>query len=383
MKALIIGARRTAIGRVGGLHKARRLEALAAPLMRALLAETGLPARDVDEVALGNAAGGGGNPARLALLRAGLPESVPGVSIDRQCASGLDAILLGARLIETGAARIVLAGGAESPSTAPWRVEKPPGLYRGAPRFFEQARFAPPEIADPTMAEAAETVAREAAVSRAAMDAYALESWRRARAAQAAGRFAREIWPLAPGAAEGIDECVRPRLSAELLARMPPLIPGGTVTAGTTCQICDGAAMALLVAQDVWIGLGRPQALRFVGAAAAGVHPARLGLGPVPAAAKAFAQSGRSLADVSEVEFNEAFASQVIASLEAMGRIDAGAVNADGGALAFGHPFGASGAVIVTRLFSRMLAAGAGGGLGLATLGAAGGLGVAALFERA
>ncbi|MDZ4791903.1 MAG: thiolase family protein [Hyphomicrobiales bacterium] len=385
MSALIIAARRSAIGRIGGMHRARAIEALTAPLINALLQQTGLEPARVDEVILGNAAGGGGNPARLALLHAGLPDSVPGITVDRQCASGLDAILMAARMIETGAADVVIAGGAESPSTAPWRIAKPQSLYRCLPQFFERPAFSPESIGDPTMAEAAEAVASERGISRAAQDGYALESWRRAAAAQAAGRFQQEILPVAAGEAEARDECVRPHLTAELLARIPSLIPTeGTVTAGNTCQICDGAALTLIISPRLWGEMGKPPALRVLGGAAAGVHPMRLGLGPIPAVRKLFSRfRGASIADVGAVEFNEAFASQVIASLDEL-KLDRSIVNTGGGALAFGHPYGASGAVLAVRLFIRMVSHQSRNDapLGLAMLGAAGGLGVAALFEH-
>ncbi len=385
MSALIVAARRTAIGRIGGMHRTRPIEALTAPLINALLQQSGLEGRRVDEVILGNAAGGGGNPARLALLHAGLPEHVPGISIDRQCASGLDAILMAARMIETGAVDAVIAGGAESPSTAPWRIAKPPSVYRGLPQFFDQPSFSPDAVGDPGMTAAAEVVAREQGISRTAQDEYALESWRRATEAQNAGRFTSEILPLGGGDIEARDECVRARFTPEMLLRMPPLFPGGTVTAGNTCQICDGAALALIVSPRLWAEMGEPPALHVLGGAAAGVHPMRLGLGPVPAVRRLFARwPARSMAGIGAVEFNEAFASQVVATLNEL-ELDGSTVNVDGGALAFGHPYGASGAVLVTRLFARLMTQppATQQHLGLAMLGAAGGLGVAALFERA
>jgi len=178
---------------------------------------------------------------------------------------------------------------------------------------------------------------------------------------------------------------VRPHLTAELLARIPSLIPTeGTVTAGNTCQICDGAALTLIISPRLWGEMGKPPALRVLGGAAAGVHPMRLGLGPIPAVRKLFSRfRGASIADVGAVEFNEAFASQVIASLDEL-KLDRSIVNTGGGALAFGHPYGASGAVLAVRLFIRMVSHQSRNDapLGLAMLGAAGGLGVAALFEH-
>ena len=381
-KAIVIAVRRTAIGRVGGLHKARRLDQLAAPPIKAVLADAGLDASAVDEVIIGNAAGGGGNPARLIALAAGLPESIPAVTIDRQCASGLDAIVTGARLIETGAAQAVIAGGAESPSTAPWRVEKPANLYTDTPRFFSQAAFTPPEMASPDMIEAAENVARERGVGRERQDAYALESHRRAVAARAAGLFDREILPLGSPPEEARDEGPRASLSLPLLSRMPALLPGGTVTAGNSCAINDGAAIALLVSEDLRRRLGSPPGLCLFAAASAGIAPRILGLASVPALRLACERAGLKPADLQAVELNEAFASQVIATLDELA-LDPHIVNAEGGALAFGHAYGASGASLVVRLHSRIIrnhTISAAGPVA-AMIAAAGGLGVAAIFQ--
>ena len=232
--AIIIAARRTAIGMAGGLHRARAIETLGAAVVNAALADSGLDAGEIGEVIIGNAAGGGGNPARLIALAADLPESVPAMTLDRQCASGLDAIVIGARLIGAGAAQAVIAGGAESPSTAPWRVEKPASLHRGLPRFYAEAQFAPGAGGDRQMIEAAERVAQECGITRADQDAYALTSHERAVAAAQAGCFDAEI--VALGAGEERDEGPKPGLRPEVLARAAPLVHGGTVTAGTVAR---------------------------------------------------------------------------------------------------------------------------------------------------
>jgi acetyl-CoA C-acetyltransferase len=381
-KAIVIAARRTAIGRVGGLHKSRRLDHLAAPLIQAVLSDAKVAPDVIGEVIIGNAAGGSGNPARLIALAAGLPETIPAFTIDRQCASGLDAIIAAARLIETGNAEAVIAGGAESPSTAPWRVEKPGNLYTSEPRFFAQASFAPAQLDDPGMISAAENVARECAISRERQDAFALESHARAVRAQDAGLFAEEILPLGGTAAESRDEGPRRSFSPKLLARMPPLVPGGTVTAGNSCAINDGAAVTLLVSEALHKSLGAPPGLRLVSAASAGIAPRILGLASVPALQAACRRAGVSPADLGAIELNEAFASQTLATMDALG-LDPHTVNTDGGALALGHAYGASGATLIVRLYSRLIrnptvlanrpAA--------AMIAAAGGLGVAAIFE--
>jgi acetyl-CoA C-acetyltransferase len=381
-KAIVIAARRTAIGRVGGLHKARRLEQLAAPLIRAVLADAKLDATAIGEVIIGNAAGGGGNPARLIALAAGLPESIPAYTIDRQCASGLDAIVAAARLIETGGAQAVIAGGAESPSTAPWRVEKPANLYTQHPRFYGEAPFTPAQMNSPDMIQAAENVARECSISRERQDAFALESHRRAVAAQQAGLFAEEILSLGSAPAERCDEGPRTTMSAKLLARMPPLLPGGTVTAGNSCAINDGAALALLVSEDLHRQLGAPPGLRLISAASAGIAPRILGLASVPALETACRRAGLAPADLTEIELNEAFASQALATMDALA-INPHMVNQDGGALAFGHAYGASGAVLVARLYARFIRnhTRLTRGPVAAMIAAAGGLGAAAVFE--
>lgn len=383
--SIIIAARRSAIGRVGGLHRQRRLEELAAPVLAATLADTALEPADVDEVIVGNAVGGGGNPARLIALSAGLPESVPAVTLDRQCASGLEAILSAARLIESGAGEVVIAGGAESASTAPWRVSKPRSLYHGLPRFYDQAPFAPSEMGDPQMVQAAENVARKYNISRADQDAYALASHQKAVAGERRGAFDDEIVALAGGAAERRDECPKPDISAALLARMSPLIPpDGTVTAGNSCPVNDAAAFTVVVSKAVHARLGHPPGLAVLGGRAAGVNPNLLGIGAVPAVRKLLADVGNPHGDkLVAVEFNEAFASQVLATLREL-NIDPHIVNSEGGAIALGHPYGASGAILVVRLFTRLVreAGRVADGLALAMLAAAGGLGVAVAFTR-
>jgi acetyl-CoA C-acetyltransferase len=382
-RAIIIAARRTAIGKLGGLHKRRSIEKLAAPLIPALLADAGLDAQAIDEVIIGNAAGGGGNPARLIALAAALPDAVPALTLDRQCASGLDAIVMAARQIEAGAADAVIAGGAESPSTAPWRIARPSNPYTQLPQFFAQAMFAPSSAADPNMVEAAETVAQQFGIGRARQDAFALESHRLAIAAHAQGLIAAEILPLGSAATEMLDEGPRAGLNAALLARMQPLAaPDGSVTAGNSCQINDGAALTLVVSDEVHRRLGSPPGLVFAGAASAGVDPRILGIAAVPAFEKLRARVGFAPADLDAVELNEAFAAQVLATIDLLG-LHPRAVNGLGGALAYGHPYGASGAILVVRLFTRLVrnTTASPSRRGAAMIAAAGGVGTAALFH--
>ena len=370
---IIVAARRTPVGRIGGALRDLAVEDLAAPVIRAVLADAGLDPAEVDDVLLGNAAG--------------LPVTVPGVTVDRQCGSGLEAINLAARLIQAGAGEVFVAGGVESTSTAPWRVAKPASLYR-SPAFFDRARFAPDSIGDPSMGEAAENVAAAYGIARDRQDRYALGSHRKAAAAQAAGRFAREIVPLAlpDGRTVATDECPRPDTSLETLARLRPVFrDGGTVTAGNACPVNDGAAAVVLVSERRFRALGLTRGLRVVDSQAAGVDPKLLGTGPIPAVRKLLARHpGLAVADIDLVEFNEAFAAQVLASLDALG-IAEERVCIGGGALALGHPYGASGAILMTRLFSEFLAPAGAAPFrrGLATLGIGGGLGLATLVEPA
>lgn len=382
-RAIIIAARRTAIGKVGGLHRSRTIEKLAAPLIPAVLADAGLDPQAIDGVIIGNAAGGGGNPARLIALAAGLAQSVPAMTVDTQCASGLDAIVMAARQIETGAAEAIIAGGAESPSTAPWRVAKPVNAHTQMPQFFAQAMFAPGTDGQPSMIEAAENVARQFGISRERQDAFAFRSHQLAVNADADGGNRKEILPPASNASELRDEGLRPDLKPALLARMKPLIAtDGSVTAGNSCQISDGAALVLVMSDVLHRRLGTPPGLIFVDSASAGVDPRVLGVAAVPAFQTLRERTGIAPDKLDAIEINEAFAAQVLATIDLLG-LDPGAINTHGGALAFGHPYGASGAMMVLRLFTQLLRNNTGSELrhGAAMIAAAGGVGTAAIFS--
>lgn len=369
---LILDAVRTPVGRADGVLAALQVEELISSLINALLERNSLQAQSINEVIIGNAAGPGGNPARVGLLHAGLPMQVPGLTVDRQCGSGLEAINLGARLIQSGAAQCVLAGGVESVSTSPKR-----------PR----SRFSPEHIGDPDMGIAAENVAKRYQISRQRQDQLAFRSHQNAVASSRAGDFADEIIPqqtLEHRVLE--DECPRDDCSLERLARLPPVfLEGGSVTAGNTCPINDGAALVLLMSAELAQESAmtavsanrRRQPLYFIDAETTGVDPNYLGIGPVPAVQALLARQQLHVDDLGRIEFNEAFAAQVLASTDALG-LPLDKVNVGGGALALGHPYGASGAILVTRLFHGL----ADGATGLATLGAAGGLGTATLFRR-
>jgi acetyl-CoA C-acetyltransferase len=357
---VIVAARRTPIGTAGHALREVAVDRLAAAVLTATHADAG--GEPVDDVVLGVARGPGGDVARLAALAAGLGGRTPAVTVDRQCGSGLDAVVHAAALVQSGQADLVLAGGAESASTGP------PG----------RARFTPDGTDDPDMGVAAEQVASEGGVGRARQDAYAARSHARAVAAQAAGRFAAELVPVA-----GLTADQRPRagLTPDRLARLrPAFVPGGTVTAGNSCGVSDGAAAVAVVAEEQ--RRGRP-GLRVLASAVAGVDPVRCGLGLVPAVERCLSRAGVSIDEVGVAEINEAFAGQVLACLDLLG-LPEDRVCPDGGALALGHPWGASGAVLVVRLFSRLVrqrTVDPQRRFGLAAVSVGGGQGVALLVE--
>ena len=377
----IVAARRTAIGRIGGLHRRRRIEELAAPVIRAALEDAGIVPTDVGELIAGNASAGG-NPARIIALAAGLSDAAAALTIDRDCASGLDAILYGARLIATGEASVVVAGGAESLSTAPWRVAKPRTVYQ-TPHFdspnaaYDHAGAVGPQVA------AAERLAAELQLTRDALDAYALRSHIRAYLAQEAKRFLGEIVPLKMAAEETRDESHDGDLEADDLAQIDPFVEGGRLTPGNTGLPHDGAAFAVLVSEARWKELGQPPALRLMASATCGVAPEAEASAPVEAIRSIEQRlNGAGLRAFGVIELGETSASQAIAVRDQLG-IEDDHLNPDGGAIARGLPIGATGAVAVTRLFTRMVRQKNADSArkGIAAQGARGGIGVAAAFE--
>lgn len=391
--ALIVMGLRTPLARSGTALRDVPVHDLLAPVLRALVERSGVPEPLLADVVAGNAAGGGGNLARLAALTAGLPASLPGMTVDRQCGSGLDAIVLACRLAQAGAGEAFLSGGAESISTAPARARR---LRDGSLEFYRRAQHAPShgdeaEPGDPDMGFAAETVAREAGITRERQDALALRSHARALAAASSGAYDGELVAVrSPGTESELlsaDNGPRARLDARLLARFPAaFVEGGTVTAGNSCFDADGAAAVLVVSPPAAGRLAVPSgsvALEFLGAQTVGVDPRRLGLGAAAAAERLLQGLGVGVAELAAVEFNEAFAGQVLACTDRLGlsgeALDA-VLNTEGGALALGHAYGASGAVSVVRLLARAQTLPE-GSLCLAMISSAGGIGTAALFR--
>ena len=390
----IVDGLRTPMGRYGGALSSVRPDDLAALVVGEVLARSGVPGYAVDEVVLGAANQAGEdnrNVARMAALLAGLPPTVPGYTVNRLCASGLTAIASAANAIRCGESDVVVAGGVESMTRAPWVVEKPGTPWAKPGHVFDTAlgwRLVNPTmatlddgLATLSMGETAEEVAALDGISREDSDAYALLSQQRAAAARDGGRLTRQIIPVTRSGADPVtvDECPRETSMARLGALRPAFREAGVVTAGSSSPLSDGATALVLASADAVRRHGlRPRA-RVVGAASAGVAPHLMGLGPVAATTKLLPRLGLTVEDLEAVELNEAFAVQVLACQRRLG-LDPDTVNADGGAIALGHPLGSSGARLVVSLIDRLERSG--GRRGLATLCVGVGQGVAMVVER-
>ncbi len=399
--AVICEPLRTPVGGFGGALRDVPAHELAATVIRAVLDRTGIPAGAVDDVVLGHSYPTMEAPAigRIAALDAGLPVSVGGLQVDRRCGSGLQAVLQAAMQVQTGASEVVLAGGAESMSNAPfystalrWGARSGPGvllhdaLARG--RVTAGGRNFP---VPGGMVETAENLRREYRIPREEQDELALRSHRRAAAAQAEGRFTGEIVPVTVPGRKGDtvvdrDEHIRPDSTLEVLARLRPILgrddPDATVTAGNASGQNDGAAVCVVTTPQRAAEWGLAPLVRPVSWAVAGVPPATMGIGPVPATAKALDAAGLTLADVDLIELNEAFAAQVLAVFREwkLTPADVERVNVNGSGISLGHPVGATGARILATLAREMHHRNA--RYGLETLCIGGGQGIAAVFER-
>ncbi|HJE01230.1 acetyl-CoA C-acyltransferase [Staphylococcus auricularis] len=373
---VIVAAKRTAFGKYGGTLRHLEPEQLMKPLFQYYSDLDSNVMQDIDEVVLGNVIGNGGNIARKALLEAGLNERIPGITLDQQCGSGLAAIQYACRMIQAGAGKIYLAGGVESSSRAPWKIKRPQSVYETQlPQFYDRASFAP-EGQDPSMIEAAENVAQQFNISRAMQDQYTLQSYERTQR-NAVTSISQEILSLTvKGQSFFRDESVKSQVNERFLSRLKPLISGGTVTAGNSCMKNDGAVLLLVMEKETAIRLGYTQGLQFMDSVTTGVSPETLGIGPIPAVKTILERQSLDIADIHCVELNEAFASKVLACQQQLGITDE-QLNRWGGALATGHPYGASGAAIVTRLFYMDESE-----YSIATMGIGGGMGDAVLFKR-
>ncbi|GGA64256.1 putative beta-ketoadipyl-CoA thiolase [Pseudoclavibacter endophyticus] len=400
-EAFLVGGARTAVGRYGGALATVRPDDLAAIVVKAAVRRAGIDPALVDEVILGNANGAGEenrNVARMSWLLAGYPDSVPGITVNRLCASGMSAITIASQMIRAGDADVVVAGGVESMTRAPWVMEKPGTAWAKPGAAFDTSigwRFPNPTFVSGelsrdgkttySMPETGEEVAERFNISREDADAFAVRSQTRAIAAIADGKFADEIVPVEvkgrKGAVTVFDTDEGPRESTlETLAKLRPVVkPGGVVTAGNSSSLNDGAS-AIIVASDRFIEQhGLTPRARVVAGATAGVEPEIMGIGPVPATRKVLDRTGWSIDDLGAVELNEAFATQSIATVRELG-LDPEIVNNDGGAIALGHPLGSSGSRITITLLGRMEREGV--TRGLATMCVGVGQGAALLVER-
>ena len=395
-EAWIVDAVRTPIGRHGGALAPVRPDDLAAVTIRALLDRNPFPANRLDDVIFGctNQAGEDNrNVARMGLLRAGLPVDVPGQTVNRLCGSGLQAVASAAQAIRAGEGVAFVAGGVESMSRAPFVMLKPErGYTRGVPEVADTVlgwRFPNPRLPDEwtiSLGSTAEVVAREYGVTREEQDAFATDSQRKAAAATRAGRFDAEIVPMSVPRRKGDpllvdrDEHPRPGTTAEALARLRPVFDrDGTVTAGNSSGINDGAAALLVVEGETARAHGLEPMAAIRGTAVAGLEPHRMGLGPVPATRRCLARTGVTAPDLDLVELNEAFAAQAIPCIREL-ELDPERVNVNGGAIALGHPVGCSGARILATLVHEMVRRDV--ELGLATMCIGVGQGIAAVVER-
>ena len=397
-KAAIITALRTPIGRYGGALAPIRPDDLAATIISAVIEKSGIDPSLIEDVYFGAANQAGEdnrNVARMAALLAGLPETVPGCTVNRLCASGLEAINIAARMIEAGQGDVFIAGGVESMSRAPYVVAKSQAAYDRNAEMYDTTigwRFTNPKLSELhypyTMGETAENVARKFKISRVAQDQFAFNSQQKWAAANSSGKFDTEIVPIQIPQRKGdaiivdTDEHPRPETPLKKLGTLKAVFAKdekGTVTAGNSSGINDGAATVLLVEDKLAKSLGLTP-LGYVGcSASAGVDPAQMGLGPVPATKKVLDRAKLKLTDIDIIELNEAFAAQALACINELG-LDKERVNPNGGAIAIGHPLGCTGARLVTTLVHELNRTNS--RLGLATLCVGVGQGVATVISR-
>ncbi|MEU5048562.1 thiolase family protein [Streptomyces sp. NPDC021096] len=388
----IVDAVRTPVGKYGGALSRVRPDDLAAHVVRALVDRS--PALDparVDDVVLGNANGAGEenrDVARMAVLLAGLPVTVPGATVNRLCASGLEAVVQAYRAIAVGDASVVIAGGVESMSRAPWVMRKPDRAFPAGPQEMYSTtlgwRMTNPRMPPRwtvSLGEGAERIADRHGITRASQDAFALASHEKAARAWKEGAYDGEVVPL-PGVDLPRDECIRDSTSLEALSALQPAfrMDGGTVTAGNSSPLNDGAAALLLCDEAGLAATGREPLARVRASAVTGIEPDLYGLGPVEAVRRALTKADRTFAALTHVELNEAFAAQALGCLAEWPDLDPGIVNPRGGAIAIGHPLGCSGARLTGSLAHQLAAAGSGVGVAALCIGV--GQGQALVLER-
>ena len=385
-EAVIVSAVRTPVGRCRGALAAVGAPELGALVIAEAVRRAGLQGEEVEEVIFGNLGNNdSANLARVVTLQAGLPFTVPAITIDRQCSSGLNAIAIGALMIEAGEADIVVAGGTESDSNRPHLMEKARVAYQVAPPQWLVRRTAPGAL-NVSMGTTAENLGRKYHITREECDAFALESHRKAAAAPAAGRFDEQMIPVTVPGKRGKttvvdrDECVRPESTMETLGSLPTAFePDGVCTAGNSSPMSDGAGAVVLMDRETAEKKGLEPLAVFRGFAVTGCDPSIMGIGPVEAIRKVLRKTGLTLEEMDLIELNEAFATQSIACIRELG-LDMDKVNVNGGALALGHPLAGTGAILTAKLLYELKRRRA--RYGLVAFCMAGGQGGAAVFER-
>jgi acetyl-CoA C-acetyltransferase len=382
--AVIVGALRTPLGKFRGSLASLEVPDLAAIPLKAVVEKAGIEPGQIDEVVMGNIFGSDwGNPARAAVLRAGFPFSVPAITVDRQCSSALNALAIAAALIQTGSCDIVAAAGTESYSQQPFYVKRPETPYPGTLQVLEY-KSSHPSAGNPSMIETAENLSKKFNIGREVCDQFALKSHKNASAAWAAGYFDDQVVPITIPQRKGdpitvkMDECVRPDISPESLAKLRPVM-GGVVTAGNASPMNDGSAAVLVMSREKAKEAGLCPMAVVRQFASAGCDPNIMGIGPVYSTRKLMAKTGLTLNDFDYIELNEAFAVQSLSVIQELG-LDPEKVNVEGGAIAIGHPNGASGAVLTARMIGVLRRRKA--KRGLITFCCGGGQGFSLILER-
>lgn len=384
--AVIVSAVRTAIGKQGGALATIPAHVFGAEVLKEAVRRANVEPGEIDDVIMGNVISGGGNIARLTALQAGLSLELPGMTIDRQCGSGINAVNLAAQAIRAGNGDVYLAGGIESMSRAPYLMDRPEKSYSPVPPRFRKSQLSPKEIGDPPMGITAENLAEKYSISREEQDEFSLSSQRKMAYAMEDGRFEKQIVSITIPVKKGDpflfkrDEHPRPQTTLEALSKLQPaFLQGGTVTAGSSSGLNDAAAALVVMSREKAAELDVKPLAVIREQALAGVDPNIMGIGPVPAVRKVLEKSRLTLDDMDLIEINEAFAAQVIACNREL-NMDMEKVNVNGGAIAHGHPLGATGAILITKAVYELERRG--GRYALITACIGGGQGIATIIER-
>ncbi|MEH7073176.1 thiolase family protein [Neobacillus drentensis] len=384
--AVIVSAVRTAIGRQGGALAGVPAHILGAEVIKEAVKRAYINPEIIDDVIFGNVLSGGGNIARLTALQTGLSMDLPGLTVDRQCGSGINAINLAAQAIRAGDGDVYIAGGTESMSRAPYLMDRPEKPFSPVPPGFRKSQLSPKEIGDPPMGITAENLVEKYKITREEQDQFALQSQQRMAIAMAEGRYEEQIVPITIPVKKGepyifkIDEHPRPQTTYDGLAKLQPaFLKGGTVTAGNSSGLNDAASALVIMSREKAEGLKLTPLAVIRAYSVAGVDPNIMGIGPVPAVKKVLQMSGHTLEDMDLIEINEAFAAQVLACNREL-NMDLEKVNVNGGAIAHGHPLGATGAILVTKTVHELKRSA--GKYALITACIGGGQGIATIIER-